>query len=91
MCSQTRCWKLSNLFSTNENLSTLPPLVGVELLKVVDRSKRGRVSLFDIFDALRKKRQLAPRSIYFALAFLYSTGIIEFDGVYVWRVQDVED
>lgn len=83
--------KLSNLFSTNEKMSTLPPVVGVELLKVLDRGGRGRASMFDIFDALRKKRQFAPRSIYYALAFLYSTGIIDFDGVYVWRVQDAED
>lgn len=46
--------------------------------------------MFDIFDALIKKRRFAPRSIYFALAFLFSTGIIDFDGVYVWRVQDAE-
>lgn len=82
---------MSNLFSTNEKVSTLPPVVGVELLKVLDHGGRGRASMFDIFDALRKKRRLAPRSIYFALAFLYSIGIVEFDGVYVWRVQDAND
>ena len=82
---------MSNLFSTNEKMSTLPPIVGVDLLKVLDRGGRGRASMFDIFDTLRKKRQFAPRSIYYALAFLYSTGIIDFDGVYVWRAQDAED
>ena len=82
---------MSNIFSTNEKISTLPPIVGVELLKVLDRGGRGRASMFDIFNTLRKKPQFAPRSIYYALAFLYSTGIIDFDGVYVWRVQDAED
>lgn len=82
---------MSNLFSTNENASTLPPVVGVDVLKVLDRGGRGRASMFDIFDSLRKKQHLAPRSIYYALAFLYSTGIVDFDGVHVWRVQDAED
>jgi len=77
-----------NIFSTKENLSSVPPVVGVEIIKVARKSPDGRISLFDLFHRLKDKDWFAPRAVYFGMLFLYSTGLIEFDGIYVTVLSD---
>ncbi len=74
---------MPNIFASNENLSALPPLVGVEILQLVRKSPNKKISLFDVFDKLNARPWFAPKVIYFALTFLYATDLIEFDGVHL--------
>ena len=79
---------MPNIFSTNQNLSSVPPIVGVEIIKVARKAPGGRVSLFDLFHRLKDRDWFAPRSVYFGMLFLYSTGLIDFDGIYVTLKSD---
>jgi hypothetical protein len=73
-----------NIFASNENLGSIPPLVGMEIMELVRKSPNQKVSLFDVFDKLKARPSwAAPKTVYFALAFLFSTGLIDFDGVHV--------
>ena len=74
---------MPNIFASNENLSSLPPLVGMEVMQMVRKSPQQKVSLFDVFEKLKDRPWFAPKVIYFALTFLYATDLIEFDGVHV--------
>lgn len=79
---------MPNIFSSNENLGSLPPLIGVEILDMINRSSQCQMSLFDIFDRVKGRSWFTPRNVYYALTFLFLTELIEFDGVYVSAVKN---
>ena len=82
---------MPNIFASNENLSSLPPLVGMEIMQLVRKSSSQKVSLFDVFEHLKARPWFAPKVVYFALTFLFATGLIEFDGVHISVSENVTD
>lgn len=76
---------MPNIFASNESLNSLPPVVGREVMELINKNPSKRVSLFDVFDAVKDKPWFSTRIVYFALAFLYSAELINFDGLYVSR------
>lgn len=75
--------QLSSLFSKDDDLRTSPPVLGFEILKILQDSDDHKVSIFDIAKAMRKSGGINARSIYYAMLFLYSLDIIDFQEPYL--------
>lgn len=74
---------MANLFSKDEDLIKSAPFIGSEILKQLQSSDDGRISIFDLAKKLRKTNKITARSIYYGMLFLYSLDIVEFDEPYL--------
>lgn len=79
---------MPGLLSKDEDLRKSAPAIGAEILGLLSRSPESRVSIFDVAKKLRAHTGGSVRSIYYAMMFLYSLGIIDFDEPYVVVVAD---
>ena len=80
---------MTNLFSKDEDLMKSAPFIGSEILKQLQSSNDGRISIFDLANNLRKTNKITARSIYYGMLFLYSLNIVEFDEPYL--IKNVAD
>ena len=76
---------MPNLISKDDDLAKSAPVVGYEILKLINNSSNSRVSIFDIAKKLKKTNKASPRSIYYGMIFLYTLGIVEFNEPYLMR------
>lgn len=74
---------MANLVSKNENLQKSAPIVGAEILKLIQTSDTNMLSIFDAARALRKSNKVSAKSLYYGILFLYSLNIVEFDEPYI--------
>lgn len=74
---------MANLFSKDEDLLKSSPVIGAEILKLLEQSDQSRISIFDVANKLKKKGKLGVRTIYYGMLFLYSLDIIEFEEPYL--------
>jgi len=74
---------LSNLFSKDDDLCKSTPVLGFEILKLIKDSEDYQVSIFDIAKTMTKVGGINARSIYYAMLFLYSLDIIDFQEPYL--------
>ena len=72
------------LISKNENIKESFVYVGSLVLKLAKQKKRNKLSIFEIFEHLKKFNITHYRQVIFGLLFLHSTGIIEFKEPYVY-------
>lgn len=75
---------MANIFASNENLTSLPPLVGMEVLKYLQTRSIEKISLLKLLESMKSRQWFSPTTVYYALMFLYVTGLIDFDGVHIW-------
>tara|TARA_B100000767_G_scaffold259550_1_gene269390 strand:- start:133 stop:375 length:243 start_codon:yes stop_codon:yes gene_type:complete len=80
---------MANLFTKDEDLMNSAPFIGSEILKQLQSSDDGRISIFDLAKNLRKTNKITARSIYYGMIFLYSLDIVEFDEPYL--IKNVAD
>jgi hypothetical protein len=80
---------MANLFSKNENLEKSAPVIGAEILKLLNASGGRTISIFDAARALRKSNKIGAKSLYNGILFLYSLDVIEFDEPYI--ISNVND
>lgn len=80
---------MANLFTKDDNLIQSAPFIGSEILKQLQNSDNGRISIFDLAKHLRRTNKITVRSIYYGMLFLYSLDIIEFDEPYL--IKNVKD
>lgn len=80
---------MANLFTKDEDLIKSAPFIGSEILKQLQSSNDGRISIFDLAKNLRKTNKITIRSIYYGMIFLYSLDIIKFDEPYL--IKNVTD
>jgi len=80
---------MANLFTKDEDLMKSAPFIGAEILKQLQSSDDGRISIFDLAKNLRKTNKTTVRSIYYGMLFLYSLDIVEFDEPYL--IKNVAD
>lgn len=73
---------MANLFSKDEDLLKSAPIIGAEILKLLEGNEQPKVSIFEVAHKLKKTTKGA-RSIYYGMLFLYSLDIIEFDAPYL--------
>jgi predicted regulator of amino acid metabolism with ACT domain len=74
---------LPSLFSKDDDLRKSAPVLGFEILKLLKASEESQVSIFDIAKTMAKSGGINARSIYYAMLFLYSLDIIEFQEPYL--------
>jgi hypothetical protein len=74
---------LPNLFSKDDDLRKSAPVLGFEILKLLQESEGLQVSIFDIAKTMGKTGGINARSIYYAMIFLYSLDIIDFQEPYL--------
>jgi hypothetical protein len=74
---------LPNLFSKDDDLRKSAPMLGFEILKLIQNSEESQVSIFDIAKTMAKSGGINARSIYYAMLFLYSLDIIDFQEPYL--------
>jgi predicted regulator of amino acid metabolism with ACT domain len=74
---------LPNLFSKDDDLRKSAPVLGFEILKLLQESEESQVSIFDIAKTMAKSGGINARSIYYAMLFLYSLDIIDFQEPYL--------
>lgn len=58
-------------------------MLGFEILKLLQESEDSQVSIFDIAKTMAKSGGINARSIYYAMLFLYSLDIIDFQEPYL--------
>ena len=80
---------MTNLFTKDEDLMKSAPFIGAEILKQLQSSDDGQISIFDLAKNLRKTNKITARSIYYGMLFLYSLDIVEFDEPYL--IKNVAD
>jgi len=80
---------MANLFTKDEDLMKSAPFVGSEILKQLQSSDDGRISIFDLANNLKKTNKITVRSIYYGMLFLYSLEIVEFNEPYL--IKNVAD
>lgn len=74
---------MANLFSKDDDLRKSAPVLGFEILKLLRESEKRQVSIFDVAKTLSKSGGINARSIYYAMLFLYSLDIIDFQEPYL--------
>lgn len=74
---------MANLVSKNENLEKSAPVIGAEILKLINASEGRMISIFDAARSLRKSKKIGAKSLYYGILFLYALDIIEFDEPYI--------
>ncbi|KTC12185.1 hypothetical protein AO390_17885 [Pseudomonas marginalis ICMP 11289] len=74
---------MPNLFSKDDDLRKSAPVLGFEILKLLQESEESQVSIFDIAKTMAKSGGINARSIYYAMLFLYSLDIIDFQEPYL--------
>jgi hypothetical protein len=72
------------LVSKDENIKTSSVYVASLILKKIQSQEVDKISIFDIVKHLKKYDITRYRHIFFGLAFLYSTGIIDFREPFIY-------
>lgn len=71
------------LVTKDENIKTSSVYVASLILAKFKKQKTDRMSIFEISKELRKYKITRYRHLFFGLAFLYSSGIIDFKEPYI--------
>lgn len=74
------------LISKDENIKNSIVYIGYLILKELEKNKQ--VSIFNITKMLKKTNNINYRQLTFSLLFLYSSGIINFEGVYITKYEN---
>ena len=72
------------LVSKDENIKTSSVYVASLILKNIQRQKVDKISIFELSKDLKKHNITRYRHLFFGLAFLYSSGIIEFKEPFIY-------
>lgn len=75
---------MANIFASNQHLTSLPPLVGMEILQYLKTRSLEKISLLKLLESMNSRQWFSPTTVCYALMFLYVTGLIDFDGVHIW-------
>ena len=72
------------LVSKDENIKTSSVYVASLILKQIQNLKADKISIYEISTELKKYNITRYRHMFFGLAFLYSSGIVDFKEPYVY-------
>ena len=74
---------MPNLISKDEDLLRSAPVIGYEILRLIEKTPEGRISIFDAAEKLKKSTNASARSLYYGMLFLFSLDIIDFEKPYL--------
>ena len=72
------------LVSKDENIKTSSVYVASLILKQIQKKRVDKISIFEVSKGLKKHNITRYRHLFFALAFLYSSGIIDFQEPFIY-------
>ncbi|AWG23295.1 hypothetical protein FFWV33_18060 [Flavobacterium faecale] len=72
------------LVSKDENIKTSAVYVASLILKKIQKQKVDKISIFEISKELKKYNITRYRHMFFGLAFLFSSGIIDFKEPFIY-------
>ncbi|WP_298554281.1 hypothetical protein [uncultured Algibacter sp.] len=72
------------LLSKDENIKTSSIYVATLILKQIQKKKVDKISIFDVSKELKKHNITRYRHLFFGLAFLYSSGIVDFQEPFIY-------
>lgn len=76
------------LLSKDENIKTSSVYVASLILKQFQNEGVNKLSIFDVSKHLKKYNISHYRQVFFGLALLYSTGIVDFKEPYIYTLND---
>jgi hypothetical protein len=76
------------LISKDENIKTSSVYTASLILKYFQTQKKKQISIFEISQELKKYDIVHYRQFFFGLAFLYSTGVVDFKEPYIYILND---
>lgn len=75
---------MKRLISKDENIKKSVLYIGYIILSQL--KKENKISIYKMYDVLKKEEINNTRQIMFSLIFLYENGIIDFKELYICRV-----
>lgn len=72
------------MMANSNALKSSAMYIGYIILKEIQKQNTDKVSIFDVFKALKKAEITSSRQLILGLSFLYSVNIIEFEEANVW-------
>jgi hypothetical protein len=87
MFSPIRRKNMANLLLKDEDIMTSPPIFGYKVLEFMQEKKVDRISVFDVADHFKNERWFSPKNLYFAMFFLFSLDLIDFQKSYIIRTK----
>jgi hypothetical protein len=76
---------MGSLFLKDEDIMTSPSIVGYKVLALMNQKKVEKISIFDVADHYKNEKWFTPKNLYFAMMFLFSLGLIEFQNSYITK------
>ena len=74
---------MTYLFSKDEDMMASPPILGYSILRYMKKQKVTKISIFDVADKFSAEKWFSTKNLYFAMLFLFSVGLIEFNKTYI--------
>lgn len=75
------------LLSKDEQIKSSSIYLGYIVLKELQNSANGKISIYDLIELLRKKNGIVHyRQLLFALIFLYTSGVVDFSEPYIYKL-----
>ncbi len=71
------------LISKDENIRTSSVYVGSLILKLFQKKRTSKLSIFEVSEHLKKYKIIHYRQMFFGLAFLYSSNVVDFQEPFV--------
>lgn len=79
------------LISKDENIKTSSVYVSSLILKLFQKKRVNKLSIFEVSEHLRKYKIIHYRQVFFGLAFLFASNIVDFKEPFITLVsQDWE-
>lgn len=74
---------MNTLISKDDDLNSSAPVIGFEILNILNEHEGSKISIFEIAKKLHKQKKFSPRSIYYGMIFLFALDILDFDEPYL--------
>ncbi len=75
------------LISKDENIKTSSVYVASLILKMFQKKKLKKLSIFEVAEELKKYDVEHYRQVIFGLSFLYSAGVVDFKEPYIYTLK----
>jgi hypothetical protein len=75
------------LLSKDENIKTSSVYVASLILKMFQKKKLKKLSIFEVAEELKKYDVEHYRQVIFGLSFLYSVGVVDFKEPYIYTLK----
>jgi len=75
------------LLSKDENIKTSSVYVASLILKMFQKKKLTKLSIFEVAEDLKKYNIEHYRQVVFGLSFLYTAGVVDFKEPYIYTLK----